>query len=428
MRRLVPDRLGARLALLLAAALTVALGLAIAALAVQRMLAEEQAGIDTAVARLGALVTELERVDADARAAILGRADGRARRLMLSDAPGFPARDDPRAIALSERLSGLVDGRPVRIGRGGPGEVRIALALRTRPEAWLLAELRGRPPRAAPDMLLPWLLLFLFAAVLGAGLLVSRQIARPLAALERAAQAAGRGDRTARAPETGPREARRAAAAFNAMQARLALAEADRARMIGALGHDLRTPITSLRLRAALLSDDDAAPMIATLDEMAVMAEGLLAFARGEAEPEDAEDVDLVVFLRDLATARGASACSLAGVTAHVRPVALRRAVGNLLDNALRYGGSARLTLARKNGEAVIGVEDDGPGIPEERLGDVQEPFVRGDVARGTGGAGLGLAIARTVAVSHGGRLVLANRPGGGLKAEIRLPSKAFRI
>ena len=418
----MPDRLAARLALLLAAALAVALCLSVLVLAVQRGLAAREAGLEAEVARLADLSAELERSDAAGRAAILEAARRRQDGLALLDRPRFPPSDGSRGRAFAARLERMLDGRAVRLGRSGPRGLRLDVALGTRPEQWLAAELRGRPPRADPDVALPWLLLLLFGAVLGAGLLVARQIARPLAALEAAAQAAGRGDRTARAPETGPREVRRAAGAFNAMQATLALAEADRARMIGALGHDLRTPITSLRLRAALLPDADAAPMVATLDEMTVMAEGLLAFARGEAEPEDAERIALDAVLAELALARGAVAGRMEPVTILARPVALRRAVGNLLDNALRYGGGARLSLSREGGEAVIAVDDDGPGIPEERLAQVQEPFVRGDAARGTGGAGLGLSIARAVAASHGGALRLANRPGGGLRAELRLP------
>lgn len=165
--------------------------------------------------------------------------------------------------------------------------------------------------------------------------------------------------------------------------------------------------------------------MIRTLDEMAVMADGLMAQARSEADPEMPEPVALTPFLREFAEARGAKTAALVPASAAIRPVALDRAVGNLIDNALRYAGVARVSLTREDGAVVIAVEDDGPGIAPERLHDVQEPFVRGEASRqaGSGGAGLGLSIARAVARTHGGGLRLANRPEGGLRAEIRLPA-----
>ena len=424
MRRLVPDGLAARMMLLLAAALGAALAVALAALAAQRELAGREARLEGELARLLALVPVIDAAPSAERARVARRASARGGLRLVAE-PSVDAAPDPRARALAARLSAALGGREVRVGpRGrGPG-LAVAVAL-SEPPAWIEAELRGRPPRTDPGELLPWLVLLTFAAVLGAGLRIARQIARPLADLEGAARAAGRGDRAARAPEDGPRELRRAARAFNDMQAHIARADAERARVMGALGHDLRTPITSLRIRAEMLPEADGNPMIRTLEEMAVMVDGLMAHARSEADPEAPEPVALASFLRELAEARGAETGALAPASAAIRPVALGRAVGNLIDNALRYAGSARVSLTREDGAAVIAVEDDGPGIAAERLGDVQEPFVRGEASRSaaTGGAGLGLSIARAVARAHGGELRLANRPEGGLRAEIRLPA-----
>ncbi len=427
MRRLLPDGLAARMMLLLALALIVALAAAMAVLATQREASGRAVLLERDVARLAALVPVIDAAGRAERDVLAAGASRRGGRLRVVRRTALAPTSDPRGRALAARLSDATGGREVRVGPAGRGPGAVVAVALADPPGWIEAELRGRPDRVDVAPFLPWLLALTFAAVLGAGLFVARQVARPLAALEGAARAAEGGDRAARAPEDGPRELRRAARAFNDMQARIAREEAERARLVGALGHDLRTPITSLRIRAEMLDEADGAPMIRTLDEMTVMADGLLAHARGEAEPEATVATDLAALLRDLADLRGAPVGPLAAIEAPVRPVALRRAVGNLVDNALRYAGDARVTLSREGAEAVIAVEDDGPGIPAERLADVQEPFVRGEASRsdGTGGAGLGLAIARAVARAHGGRLVLANRAGGGLRAELRVPAAA---
>ena len=287
------------------------------------------------------------------------------------------------------------------------------------PSAWLNAVLRlGRPPRrtGGPETLLLVVGLSL-AAVLLVGLVFLRQLTRPLAGLAEAARAAGRGDRAAR-------ELREAAAAFDDMQARSARFDAERTRTLAAVGHDLRTPITCLRIRAEMLDDEAREPMVRTLDEMRVMADGLVAYACGAGEAEAEDEVDLAALLRRLCEERGATLTHVEPAVVRGLPVALVRAFGNLIDNALRYGGAARVRLAREGREAWVAVEDDGPGIASERLAAVLEPFVRGEGSRSarTGGAGLGLAIARAVAQAHGGTLELANREEGGLRAEIRLP------
>lgn len=262
-------------------------------------------------------------------------------------------------------------------------------------------------------------------AVLGVALFYVRRLTRPLGELANAARAAGRGDRSARVAEDGPREMRDAATAFNDMQGRIARFDAERMRTLAAVGHDMRTPITSLRIRAELLDAADAAPMVRTLDEMTVMANGLVAYARGAGEAEAVEHFDLARLLARLCEERGADLKAEAAVAVMARPVALERAVGNLIDNAIRYGGGCRVRLSRDFDAAIITVEDDGPGIPPERLADMFEPFVRGDDSRSveTGGAGLGLSIARAIVTAHGGVIVLENRAEHGLRATIRLPS-----
>ena len=425
--RLAPDGLAARFAVLLVLALLAAYAIALAVLSSERDRLDRAALQGREIERVVALVPALDGAPPAERRRIVRAASRRGAQIDIGPEPLVA---DPmqgaRAGTVAARLSEALGGREVRVALGGPrGRLALSAGLED-PPAWLNATLRAGPPPEA-DRGGPALLLILglsLAAVLLVGILFVRLLTRPLAALAEAAHAAGRGDRTARVAETGARELREAAAAFNDMQARIARFEAERMRTLAAVGHDLRTPITSLRIRAEMLHEAEAQPMIRTLDEMKVMAEGLLAYAKGGGDAEETVPVDLAPLLERLCEERGALFRRGDPAAVRGRPVALGRAVGNLIDNALRYAGGARVTLSREGAEAVIAVEDRGPGIAPERLADVMEPFVRGEASRSadTGGAGLGLSIARTVAQAHGGTLALANREGGGLRAAIRLP------
>ena len=425
--RLLPDGLAARFALLLVLALLAAYGVALAVLASERDRLDRAALQGREIERVLALVPALDGTPLPERRRIARAASRRGAEIEVG--PEARVAEGPagaRAEAVASRLSEALGGREVRVAPAGPrGRLALSAAL-VDPPGWLNGTVRAAPMpeagRGGPALLL--ILGLSLCAVLAVGIGFVRLLTRPLAALAEAAHRAGHGDRTARVPETGARELREAAGAFNDMQARIARFEAERTRTLAAVGHDLRTPITSLRIRAEMLDEAEAAPMIRTLDEMKVMAEGLLAYARGGGDAESTVPVDLAPLLERLCEERGAAFEARAGGTVRGRPVALGRAAGNLVDNALRYAGGARVTLSREGGEAVIAVEDRGPGIPEERLGDVLEPFVRGEASRSadTGGAGLGLSIARTVAQAHGGTLTLSNREGGGLRAALRLP------
>ncbi len=264
---------------------------------------------------------------------------------------------------------------------------------------------------------------FSLVCVLGVGISFTRRLTRPIRSLAAAAERAGEGDRSATAAVAGPAEVRRAAEAFNAMQSRIARFDAERARTIAAVGHDLRTPITSLRIRAEMLEDEERDAMVRTLDEMRVMADGLLAYGRGEAHEEPRKLVDIAALLRDHVgdgiTYEGPDSLMVEG-----RPVALSRAFANLAENTRRYAGGGRWRLIEGATAIHVTIDDDGPGIPEDRLAEVLEPFVRLDQSRNaeTGGAGLGLSIASTVIRAHGGSLTLHNRPDGGLRVAIVLP------
>ncbi len=298
-------------------------------------------------------------------------------------------------------------------------------------EGWLNAQTRIRAepvPLPLPSLLSALIMAIATFAIV---VVVARRLTRPLMALAERADAFGRGAPAPHLAESGPEEARRLIAAFNRMQERLVRFVADRTRMLAAIGHDLRTPITSLRLRAELLDDEEAkARMLATLDEMAHMTEATLAFAREDAATEASRVIDLAAAIAsqvdDFAElGRPVTFAEAPRLAYPCRPVALKRAIGNLIENAVQYGGGARVALSATAAGPVITVDDDGPGIPEDRIEQAFKPFVRLEESRSreTGGIGLGLAIARSIVLAHGGGLTLANRPEGGLRAEIRLPA-----
>lgn len=296
---------------------------------------------------------------------------------------------------------------------------------------WLNAQTRIRAepvPIPWPSLISSGLMAIAILLIVG---LIVRRATRPLAVLADRVGAFGRGAPSVALPETGPREVRRLTAAFNLMQDRLARFIADRTRMLAAIGHDLRTPITSLKIRTELLDDDEARTrMMATLDEMQRMTESTLAFAREDADTEPLRSVDLNALVESLcddlaAMGKDVAFAGEARLPYPCRPTALRRAVGNLVENAVRYGDRARVALAATPDGPLITVDDDGTGIPADRIEDVYKPFVRLETSRSreTGGAGLGLSIARSIVLAHGGELTLSNRKGGGLHAEIRLPA-----
>lgn len=283
-------------------------------------------------------------------------------------------------------------------------------------------------------------LLLLLVAVMAA-----RRVGRPLQRLTEAAERLGRGEEVELLPESGADDVRRTTEAFNRMQSRIRRFVEDRTRMMAAISHDLRTPITSLRLRAEFIEETEMRErIIATLDEMQAMTEGALAFAREEATAEPTRMTELDALIESLcddltemgwdvtcADVKGEGGAEGGGrVPWRGRPDGLRRALRNLIENAVRYGERARVRLEVSAEWLEIVVEDDGPGIPVADQERVFGPFVRLESSRNraTGGVGLGLAIARSIARSHGGDVVLANRDGAGvaavagLRAVIRLP------
>jgi signal transduction histidine kinase len=274
------------------------------------------------------------------------------------------------------------------------------------------------------------LMLTVVAAVV---LLAVRSVTRPLRVLGEAARGLGEDLARPPLPEEGPREAREATRAFNEMQARLRGMVEQRTRALSAMSHDLRTPITRLRLRSEMLEDQALREKLqADLADMQRLVDVTLDYLRGlkEAEPIHPVDVNgLAAGLADdfASTGHPIEVAGRAESPFEGRPLALRRALTNLLENALTYGGKATLRIEDGPASLRLIAEDEGPGIPEAELARVLEPFERLDQSRGrgTGGFGLGLSIARDIAASHGGTLRLENRAPRGLRAILELPRRA---
>lgn len=298
---------------------------------------------------------------------------------------------------------------------------RLRLVLRPQPDfTWM------RPHSSR------WLLYaIVFPLCLGVlAYVVSRMATRPLGRLARAATALGGDINQPPLPESGPSEVRHAAAAFNLMQARIRSYVEERTEMLAAIAHDLQTPLTRLRLRLEKVADENLRrQLVADLGAMQGMIREGLDLATSLATGGMMQRVDLDSLLSSVCadavdtgqdvTLNGQTRVSILAI-----PIALQRCLANLIDNAVKYGGYARVTAAREGNKVVIRVSDGGPGIPEAQMEKVFDPFYRIETSRSreTGGTGLGLAIARDIARKHGGALVLRNLLGGGLECTLTLP------
>lgn len=253
-----------------------------------------------------------------------------------------------------------------------------------------------------------------------------KRITRPIQDLSEAAEKLGRGEHGGRLNESGPKELAILTQAFNKMQERLIRFVHDRTKMLAAISHDLRTPITSLRLRTEFIEDEGLRDkMINTLEDMQTMVESLLTFAKQESAEEPMIEIDLLATLKELAEEfpyqtqlSGLQSCSFV-----CQQTSMRRAFRNLINNAIKYGETAHIFVDKHNGHIVISVQDNGAGIPEDKLTEIFEPIVRLDKARNTeqGSVGLGLSITRTIIHKHGGT-IRAENGKSGLNVIIELP------
>ncbi|MFC3442720.1 ATP-binding protein [Sphingobium rhizovicinum] len=336
--------------------------------------------------------------------------------------------EDSRIMPLRrwERIRSRATGEMPRDHRVG----RLRLAVEYEPGKWVTAEARtgSRPARFGG-----WLIgqtLILYIIVLAPLLWVGRRMARPMKQLTGSAQQFARTGAADPVDERGPGDVRDLTMAFNAMRARIIAMLDEKDRMLGAIGHDLRTPLASLRVRTESVEDEgERARMSETIDEMNRMLEDILSLARAGRSTESPQKVDLAA-LADAVVEdfiELGSPVDMADsdrAVAFVRPQQIRRAVRNLIENAIVYGERAHVSVSHDAGMIRIAVADDGPGIAEDRMAEMLEPFTRleGSRNRETGGAGLGLALVRAIMAEHQGELRLSNRPEGGLEASLVLP------
>ena len=304
----------------------------------------------------------------------------------------------------------------------------FSASLRLEDGRWATVE----PPRG---LLSPWQRQMLVALVLSMLLLapvvwwMARRLTRPIRVFAEAAERLGADPEAEPMAAAGPSEVRTAIHAFNDMQGSLRRHMRQRTQTVAAIAHDLRTPLTRLRFRAEQAPEAVRDRMAADIEEMDALIAQAMAFVRGETATEQRERFDLTALAADCAAgfAETGEAVAFEGdlpLPVDADPTALRRALGNLIANAVQYGGGARVRAFSADDRAVVSVEDDGPGLAENELAAVFEPFHRGERSRSreTGGAGLGLTVARQAARAAGGDVTLINRPDGGLTARLELP------
>lgn len=341
------------------------------------------------------------------------------------------AAEDETLRLMRHRLHGLVPGMDdsrVRISNIRPGVLLAAIQLAD--GSWVDFSSAVSDDHRATEHGVVFSTTAMAIGIVLVSIILVRSLTAPLRRMAGAADRIGRNISGAPLAETGPREVREAARAFNEMQARIRRLIEDRTQTLAAISHDLKTPITRLRLRAEFVDvEEERAKMIRDLDEMEIMIEQALAFLRGDGRDEELKLVDLSAMLEAIASDLADSGRSISlevavqGVV-RCKPLALKRALINVIDNALKYGGAARVKLSEGRSHFVVSVEDDGPGIPIEDREIVFNPFYRREASRSreTGGVGLGLTIARTVVRAIGGEVTLGGGPLEGLRVEVTLP------
>lgn len=338
---------------------------------------------------------------------------------------------DVRLYFEPDVVGGLPFGRPrraflVRHGEAlffGPIVTGVKIGNR-----WRVAETMA-PPLIAPwqRTMLVWLVLSGLATVPLAWLF-ARAMARPIRRFAEAAERMGADPGAPLIAEEGPAELRTTARALNGMQGRIVDYVAERTEMIGAIAHDLRTPLARIAFRIEAAPEPMREKVIADVEQMRAMLAATIAFVRGTGDRQRVE-VDLAALLtaivdQDRDLGRPVRLESAESLSVRGDPLMLERLFQNLIDNGIAYAGEVEVAVLSAGGKAVVTVSDRGGGLSEEMLARAFQPFVRGDPSRNraTGGIGLGLSIARTIAEEHGGTIALANRKGGGLEARVTLP------
>ncbi len=427
-----PATLRSRLFLILLSGLTVAYGLSFSILFVERYMSAKAVMLGTLESDLATSIAVLDRLPADERPAWLDRLSRGSYRLVLG--PGLPGVPDlsGRGAEIANRISQAAGNRFAIRVEAIPGDhMRLQGHLTLSDGSPLTIDVtpRGVMPLAE------WLP-YVFAAQMVLLILCTwfavRLAIRPLGDLAAAADALDPGRKGSPLNEGGPSEVAHAARAFNAMRERIAHYLEERVQILAAISHDLQTPITRMRLRADMADDSpEKDKLVNDLREIERLVQDGVAYARSShGNGEKSARIDLASFIDSIAydyqdTGKAVSLTGVVQGTAVTKPHALRRILTNFIDNALKFAGSAEISVERSDeGNIVIAVKDHGPGIPADKLESVMQPFYRLESSRNrdTGGTGLGLAIAQQLALSVGGTLRIYNRDGGGLAAEIKLP------
>lgn len=343
-----------------------------------------------------------------------------------------PLTDDPRLLQRLERRARMLGRDPDR-----PHHLMVAAVELPQARKWLTVRVPvPQGERAMLGTLIAQTLL-LYALMVGAIALIVRQITKPLAALTtRLETFAVNRDTEGQLEPQGPDDVRRLVLAHNAMEQRIAALLNEKDVMLGAIGHDLKTPLSALRVRIESVEDEaERARMAATIEDITRSLDDILSLARVGRPSDPLEPTELNALVGQVAEefedmGEPVSFAPAGRIVLHLRPTWIRRAVRNLVVNALRYGQCARIVIARDGSQVLIRIEDDGPGIAADRIEAMMQPFTRGEPSRNsaTGGTGLGLTLARAIAEQHGGQLSLHNRtdPTGavaGLTATLALPS-----
>jgi signal transduction histidine kinase len=291
----------------------------------------------------------------------------------------------------------------------------------------------GMVPHTAVESLAPRIIIstlaLLFITLLGIAFFM-RKITQPLSAFANAAEEFGRGNNPIELSEDGPGDIRKAAQSFNSMQRRLSRMLETQRNMLRAVGHDLRTPLTSLRIRSEMIPEEfQRDKFITTIDEMSSMTEEILSWTKNSAGLEHVATVNLYSLLSSIVDdfsdqgEESSLECD-SKITLSVRRLSMKRALTNVINNALKYGHSAKVSVEETDQNILIHVEDRGPGIPEGSVAEALKPFVRLEASRNkdTGGSGLGLSITETIVQAEGGKLLFKNLSPKGLRVTLSLP------
>jgi signal transduction histidine kinase len=432
---LIPQSFGARLLLLFVAAVGGAQILAFA------VFMHETTRLDRTVTRLRlgeqveTLVRLIDGLPPEAAARAVAIYDTPRHHYTIAPQPSIPVGGaDADTLRLTshmlERMRGGASAMQLALRTGGDGLDVLLMSVHLRDGRWLNVTfaVSNRQPS--------WMRIgfYQIAASLVAVLMVvglaRRGIVGPIIRLAEMARRLGQGQAVPVLPERGPREVRTLTAAFNAMQEQLRTWTEDRTQMLVAIGHDLRTPIASLWLRAEMIEQDELRiAMIATIRQMGEMVDATLDFAGMEAGHRASQAVNMADIARSVVDEHAGLGHEVVLTRVEVAVAdgdraMLRRAIDNLVSNAVRYAERVWVSVSAAEGQVTFCVEDDGPGIPPDMLQDVLKPFVRLDSSRGdaTGGIGLGLAVVQSVVRAHGGILSFRNREQGGLSVEVLLP------